>query len=602
MPDPILENIETRYLREYLAQLPVGSGSQVVGTDLTSVLGVLNIDAIEAQVDAIAVAAVGPAILASYASQPVAEAGLINNEGMTPLRSKQQLMALLPLLTPEQFGALGDGMADDTLALDSMNAASVTGQMMFFGKKYIHSGEFELKGGRTYFGSSFWDSGIKLKDGANKNLAVADRWLQSSQSLGRTCTITGLDFDGNKANNVSGNALMPCHFRPIIRDIRVRNAANDNIHMPTNYKNGTVFAANSVGARLLDIRSEGCLGRHLFVGGGEDGEDTTYTDCWLMNFTAGVGGTSAVYIEPASGWFVDNTHASALTGHQPYYFGGASSLFVNNVYCESFGTDDPSLTRSVVTVNKVKPGAGVFISNVGCKTSGKPNSSVVVTGVSIAGGASPDQYASISNIHVRNASDHDYNLGYSVSCSSGGTLTLDVSEISSDYITRPRRQSGSGTIIIREHPSNAWNFGTAAPSPVTNGFWSAGQVVNNTDATSLIERWLCTASGNSGTWVGIYRNRTIPGKTDRGDVSASISPLTATRVQRWNSPITADRTATLTSPYLGANFRFIRSAASTGAFNLIVSDGSTIKTLSSGQWADVEYDGAAWVLTASGSL
>lgn len=42
MPNDLLANIETRYLREYLAQLPVGTGAQAVGTDLTAVMGLMN--------------------------------------------------------------------------------------------------------------------------------------------------------------------------------------------------------------------------------------------------------------------------------------------------------------------------------------------------------------------------------------------------------------------------------------------------------------------------------------------------------------------------------------------------------------------------------
>ena len=62
MPDPILENIETRYLREYLAQLPIGVGNQVVGTDLTAVAGLFNNADAQAIVSALTAAAIEPAI------------------------------------------------------------------------------------------------------------------------------------------------------------------------------------------------------------------------------------------------------------------------------------------------------------------------------------------------------------------------------------------------------------------------------------------------------------------------------------------------------------------------------------------------------------
>jgi hypothetical protein len=43
----------------------------------------------------------------------------------------------------------------------------------------------------------------------------------------------------------------------------------------------------------------------------------------------------------------------------------------------------------------------------------------------------------------------------------------------------------------------------------------------------------------------------------------------------------------------------VRTAASTGAFNL---DVGGLKNLAVGQWADVEYDGAAWFLSRFGAL
>lgn len=72
---------------------------------------------------------------------------------------------------------------------------------------------------------------------------------------------------------------------------------------------------------------------------------------------------------------------------------------------------------------------------------------------------------------------------------------------------------------------------------------------------------------------------------------------------RFTAAITADRTVTLntTNPSMGDRVRVVRAAAATGAFNVVV--GSSLKTLSSAStWCDVEYNGSAWILAASGSL
>lgn len=80
-------------------------------------------------------------------------------------------------------------------------------------------------------------------------------------------------------------------------------------------------------------------------------------------------------------------------------------------------------------------------------------------------------------------------------------------------------------------------------------------------------------------------------------------------INRWNQllnvPITADRTVTLSTSFAqqGTEATFIRSAASTGAFNWSI--GGLIN-LTPGSWCTVVYDGSAWVLgtftTSGGTL
>ena len=87
-----------------------------------------------------------------------------------------------------------------------------------------------------------------------------------------------------------------------------------------------------------------------------------------------------------------------------------------------------------------------------------------------------------------------------------------------------------------------------------------------------------------------------------GDVSP-VAPQGRYVTIRFTAAITADRTVTLntTNPSMGDRVRVVRSAAATGGFNVIV--GSSLKSLSSAStWCDVEYNGSAWILAASGSL
>lgn len=92
--------------------------------------------------------------------------------------------------------------------------------------------------------------------------------------------------------------------------------------------------------------------------------------------------------------------------------------------------------------------------------------------------------------------------------------------------------------------------------------------------------------------------------SSNGDAAKTLTVGAANswQTQTWATPLTANRTVTLsnTNAYDSAKFRIRRTAAATGAFNLVI--GITGKNLAAGQWCDVEYDGTNWNVTAFGSL
>lgn len=113
---------------------------------------------------------------------------------------------------------------------------------------------------------------------------------------------------------------------------------------------------------------------------------------------------------------------------------------------------------------------------------------------------------------------------------------------------------------------------------------------------------VCTTAGAGGTAV-FTPTSVLPGLTDRVDQDITLTAGSSRPIQRYNasSPLTADRTVTLstTGAWEGATFRIVRPSA--GAFNLNVGTGP-LKALAANQWCDVSYTGSTWVLTAFGSL
>lgn len=92
---------------------------------------------------------------------------------------------------------------------------------------------------------------------------------------------------------------------------------------------------------------------------------------------------------------------------------------------------------------------------------------------------------------------------------------------------------------------------------------------------------------------------------DVGNADATLTVGSSSDVQRWNTTLTADRTATLATAgaWKGARFRVIRTELATGNFPLIVVVGTTrLLRLAPGQWADFEFDGSTWIITGYGNL
>lgn len=150
-------------------------------------------------------------------------------------------------------------------------------------------------------------------------------------------------------------------------------------------------------------------------------------------------------------------------------------------------------------------------------------------------------------------------------------------------------------------------------------------VLSNTALVSQIVRLEATTSAalarnnvaNSDAIVGITNNGTgnlVEGNTNIGTGGSGVQSLvanvgdadrTAGRGSRftivYNSVISANRVVNVNtiSPSVNDVLRVTRATASTGAFTVTVGG---LKALSTGQWCELTYDGAAWALSAFGSL
>lgn len=159
--------------------------------------------------------------------------------------------------------------------------------------------------------------------------------------------------------------------------------------------------------------------------------------------------------------------------------------------------------------------------------------------------------------------------------------------------------SGTVTKILTGGATEAQHF--LFGSAPTAGTWKLGDVVWNTNFQQggQTPGWICATAGTPGTWIPIGQVPFV--FANHGDANATLTTFSSFTTNFWRSPLTNNRTVTLstTNAFSGAQFRVVRATGATGAFDL---DVGGLKTLAAGQWCDVTYDGSVWLLSAFGSL
>lgn len=162
---------------------------------------------------------------------------------------------------------------------------------------------------------------------------------------------------------------------------------------------------------------------------------------------------------------------------------------------------------------------------------------------------------------------------------------------------RLRCVTGSNNIVINQNTMINFDIAVRADSPaVATDVTISDNIVRNCNTSILLDPAVTArVFGNN------YSASYALVSADRGDANVTIVPGVDAPTQQFATPLTTNRTVTLssTNAFTGASFKVVRTAASTGASTLSVGG---LKTLASGEWATVEYTGSAWLLTGFGAL
>lgn len=134
----------------------------------------------------------------------------------------------------KDFGAVGNGIADDTTAINTALTACVSsGAALFFPAGTYLSGRITINSNQKLIGESKATTTIKLKNSANTDLlygANSDSLFGTNTNAGvNNVTIRDLTLDGNRANNTSGSCIAIYGSALNFYDLNIKNAPHHGI-------------------------------------------------------------------------------------------------------------------------------------------------------------------------------------------------------------------------------------------------------------------------------------------------------------------------------------------------------------------------------------
>jgi hypothetical protein len=277
----------------------------------------------------------------------------------------------------KDYGAAGDGSADDTAAIQSaIDSASYGATVAFPAGTYLVSAPIVMTGGLSYLS---YGAVIRQKTGANisgtslSGIPVAGAWFSNSTDCDDPVIVDGFTIDGNYANNPTSNAcgIVLCNFDSHIRSCYVRNTPKHGILLTDTTANGSVISNSASQNRITECRIDavGGDGIRQVCANSISNQDGYCVDNLVSNTTGG-----GINFDRGSGWVFRRNHLYTIKLGGITLGNCFSTVLVENEIEDFGGAAVSGAYYSGISVHQLN-GRGTIISNnfVGCT---EPSSSV----------------------------------------------------------------------------------------------------------------------------------------------------------------------------------------------------------------------------------
>lgn len=297
--------------------------------------------------------------------------GFIQSGTGATLRTVQD--KLRETVSVKDFGAVGDGVADDTAAIQAaLDAAASGGNVLHF-----PGGVYSVTGGLTgprnlCVTGDGWQTTIKLANGANATHIIKF----GDETATTTVELHDIEFDGNKANNpTAGDGLVIVRgYKANLFNVRATNCKGDGIQYEANASSfeNYLYGVSSYANDGVGVRMTGAGITDTHIVGGDIGFNATAgavlaTSCSVVGATiwgAGLGNAIGI-ITAGSSWQIQNckieghgqhgikvssgNHHGLISGNKIYAnsFNAVTSGLYDGIYVEA-GADYGTITGNKV--------------------------------------------------------------------------------------------------------------------------------------------------------------------------------------------------------------------------------------------------------------
>ena len=519
------------------------------------------------------------------------------------------------------FGAIGDGVTDDTAAIqaaDDAVAATGSGIIFFPQGNYLCQSQLNKSPFNTWIGT----------------IGVQDPQTGTHLILGHNGTLVDID---------SGGSILYCGNAGI-RDMRllgnmtsypdgvgINFTAAAGVVRRTYYENLYIYGFDKCVAGILHEQ----YWNRCFMSAGTYGFfGTNVSDCWIRDTHAG-SGLTATGVTGGSGFRFLNVGSLIMDGCRGQVQKGGNGLYLENAV--DVRINDHIADGNETIGIQIHNSQGVIISQANVYNNG--TISVKQPGIYIQ--STGRIFTADSTTNTFTSAAHSYqNTDMKVQVSTTGTLPSGLSANTDYYVIRlgdntfqlatTRANAIAGTAInISDNGTgvqtlmgiveNIQIIGGESHDKSAGGadevqstgiqFASSGSsVMRNIQINNVSLNNVTTPLSGQSAIDTEFRVINCPGvdtvQDDVGDqdiVFAVNSNTNAENTVIFNTPITAKRTVYLTSggAYEGATFKLIRTANCTGSFDVALSfGGSELAVLSSpGQNTSAVRTSTAWIIS-----